>query len=401
MTATTPQEIPKNSPRLRIKFWGVQGSCPVFPRPRDIAEYARQVAVQTLIRAWQDMAQRNETGEDLVGRMLREPMDVERIEAYQAKIGLPLLPAYGGETTCLQVETSEGHVIFFDGGSGIRPAAREVVLNWPEGRPRVLHFFSSHEHLDHRSGLPFSQFCFARPDPFTLNIYGTHGVLTALDERFGIYSREIRKFTHLDDPLDYRMMSAIFTGTELRNPSRQDWDDGVPCLWNVRDASEPVHVGRAVVTPFDVYHGSTRCLAYKLEFDGAKFVYCTDHELRHTDTPDDSRQIESEIAEKRLRHHLLDADVAYMDGQYFRREYDGKVGIGISPAIPRVDWGHSCIEDCLERADKCRVKLCIIGHHDPERDWPEQIKIDRQLEEISKGQPGKLQLARADQVIEL
>lgn len=396
---TTAPEAP--SYRMRIKLWGVQGSCPVFPRPRDIAEYARQVAVQTLIRAWKDLSDRTAEGIDAVAQLAREPLDIDRIEAYQARIGLPVLPAYGGETTCLQVDTADGDVIFFDGGSGIRPAARDLALHWPENRPRVLHFFSSHEHLDHRSGLPFSQFCFAKPHPFTLHIHGTHGMLTALDERFGIYSREIRKFTHLDDPLDFRMMSAIFTGTELRNTDRHDWEDGSHNLWRVRNAADPVHVGRALITPFDVYHGSTRCLAYKVEYKGAKFVFCTDHELRHIDGQPDARQRDSEEAEARLRHHLQDADVAYLDGQYFRREYDGKVGIGVSPAIPRIDWGHSCIEDCLERAAQCRVKHCIIGHHDPERDWAEQIRIDRQLAEVSQAQGALVQLARADQVVDL
>ena len=394
---------------LRVTFWGVQGSCPVFPRPQAVAEYARRVAVYTLAQAREDLARRlRAEGPAALAEEIRGgDLDPDHIDAFQRRIGLPSLPVYGGETTCIQVETSEGDVIFFDGGSGIRPAAREVVTHWPDGKPRVLHFFASHEHLDHRSGLPFSQFCFARPNPFTIHIYGSHGFLTAMDERFGVYSREIRRFTHLDDPLDYRMMSATFTGTELRDPEHRDWEhDGLtPAgqrLWEVRGVREPVRVGASTtVTAFDVYHGATRCLAYKLEHGGRSFVFCTDHELRHAGDVNDPRTAASLAAERRLRSHLMNADLAYLDGQYFRNEYDGRVGVGVAPAMPRLDWGHSCIEDCLDRAAECRVKHTRIGHHDPERDWAEQLKIDDELTRLTRGQPHRVHLARADDVIDL
>src|SRR4051794_13439128 len=181
---------------LRVTFWGVQGSCPVHPRPQAINEFARRVAVHTLAQAREALLAKLNAG-TLTAADLLGQLDDRAIDDFQRQIGLPRLPIYGGETTCIQVDTGDGEVIFLDGGSGIRPAAREVVLNWPEGRPRVLHFFGSHPHLDHRSGLPFSQFCFTRP-PFTIHVYGPHGFLNALDERFGVYSREIRRFTHLD-----------------------------------------------------------------------------------------------------------------------------------------------------------------------------------------------------------
>jgi phosphoribosyl 1,2-cyclic phosphodiesterase len=416
---TTQRFAPLSGPldkpieHLRITFWGVQGSCPVFPRNQQVAEYARQVAVHTLSRALADVAGKLKEGGRGVEEMVGGALKAESIEAYQQQIGLPELPVYGGETTCVMVESAEGDVIFIDGGSGMRPAAREVLTRWPEDRPRVIHFFGSHEHLDHRSGLPFSQFCFARPQTFAIHIHGTHGFLTALDERFGIYSREIGRYTHVDDPLDFRMMAASFTGTELRDGEHPDWEPGADgrgggTYWQVRDAREPIRVGGVTVTPFEAYHGATRCLAYKLEHGGKRFVFCTDHEVRHgpegDDTPaaaDDPRNKQSRSAERRLREHCNDADVAYFDGQYFRNEYDGKVGIGISPALPRVDWGHGCIEDCVDRVIQCRIKRAYIGHHDPERDWADQVRIDRQLATLSGGEAYHIELAKAGDVIDL
>ena len=62
--------------------------------------------------------------------------------------------------------------------------------------------------VERRHGLPFSRFMFVRNNPFNVHVYGTYRFLTALDERFGLFSRTVRDSTHLDDPLDYSMMAA-------------------------------------------------------------------------------------------------------------------------------------------------------------------------------------------------
>jgi hypothetical protein len=69
--------------------------------------------------------------------------------------------------------------------------------------------------------------------------------------------------------------------------------------------------------------------------------------------------------------------------------------------MPRLDWGHSCIEDVIERSAVCNIKRTLIGHHDPERDWPERQKIDSHLKNLSTSKPNHLQLADSELVIDL
>src|SRR3954469_11041443 len=83
---------------LRIRFWGVQGSCPVHPPLYVIKEFTRQVAVHTLEQVLGDIAakaKREGAGaagghgcvrvEDLLGG----PPSEANVTAYQKKLGLP------------------------------------------------------------------------------------------------------------------------------------------------------------------------------------------------------------------------------------------------------------------------------------------------------------------------
>ena len=387
---------------LRVRFWGVQGSCPVHPPLNVIREFTRQVAIQTLEKALQDLAVRARGGclkvEDLVGG----PLTTESVGAYQKRLGLTDLPVYGGETSCIEVETADGEVILFDGGSGIRHFALSILKRWKDREDRTLYFFGSHEHLDHRSGLPFSRFVFIRNNPFTVHVYGSYRFMQALDERFGIFSRQIGDTTHLDDPLDYTMMAARFRGTEIRNHQDEGgYVKGAATPWEIRDISEPVQIGKTTITPFNVYHGLTRVLAYRIERGGKAFIYCTDHELRHGPDPANERQRESMAAEERLRRHCMDADMGYFDGQYQLAEYLGQKGIGSAPPVPKIDWGHGCVEDVVRRSMQCRIKRTLIGHHDPDREWGEQLEMDRQLADQTRGTGCQIELAKPDTVIEL
>jgi hypothetical protein len=392
---------------LRIRLWGVQGSCPVHPPLYVIRDDTRRVAVHVLERALADMRERGRKGADgltdfHVEDLLGGPPTPEAIDAYQKRLGLPDFPVYGGETTCIEVETADDEIILLDGGSGIRHFALSILKRWKDRRDRTLHFFGSHEHLDHRSGLPFSRFVFVKDNPFTVHIYGSYRFLQALDERFGIFCRHIGETTHLDDPLDYTMMAATFVGTEIRNPD----DPGgyarfADTCWNVRDIKQPIVIGKTTITPFNVYHGLTRVLAYKIERGGKSFVFCTDHELRHGPDEVNERQRESMAAEARLRHYCTDADLGYFDGQYRISEYLGQKGIGTAPPVKKMDWGHGCIEDVVRRAMQCRIKHTLIGHHDPDREWNEQIAIDKELIESSRGTGCTIELAKPDTVIDL
>lgn len=383
---------------LRVTFWGVQGSCPIFPTQGEVDEYCERVAAFTVQRTLADIAQRMETGE-CTPQMLRAMATPRQASEYQRKFGLPKLPVYGGDTTCIEVQTCESNTILFDMGSGIRDFSRRALSSHRDGAARVLHVFATHEHLDHRNGLPFASVLFDRKNPYTVHIYGTRQVLTALDDRYGIYSHRLSSISHIDDPLDYSVIAATFTGTEICTASSPRASEGY--TWPVWQVGVPIQVGATTVTPFEVYHGITQCLAYKVQHGPSSFVFCTDHELRHGSDPADPRQVRSIAAERRLLEYCQNADVVYFDGQYFLDEYTGQAGIGSGPPVPRMDWGHSCIEDVISRVQTCNIRRAFIGHHDPERLWGERFEVDQQLLRICAEKPYQIELAKAGNTIVL
>src|SRR5207237_10653497 len=130
------------------------------------------------------------------------------------------------------------------------------------------------------------------------------------------------------------------SGTPARHPSRRATDQ-LKRFWPTRDLS-PIQIGRTKITPFEVYHVIPVCLGYKIEHEGKSFIFATDHELRRPSANDKNpdRQKLSESAEATLRRHCQNADLAYLDGQYFLDEYLGKNGIRSFPPIPRLGGGQ-------------------------------------------------------------
>ncbi len=380
---------------LRVTFWGVQGSFPISPRRRQVNDYADRVAFHTVKGLWERIRAEVIAGRpiaDIFGGAIHD----RSVRALQDMVPMPDLPIYGGETTCVEVEDADGNVIFVDAGSGLRHGSRDLLSRWASRANRKVTLLGTHEHLDHRWGLQFSPICFAAP-PFAIDVYGPYGFLRALDVNLGVFSRKLSEHAHMDDPLDFRMMSAAFRGFELMGAvlgepgDRHGW---------VQYTAPTIEVGKTCITPFPVYHGATPCVAYQIRRDNKTFVFCTDHEVRRGDGPTDDRQIRSAAAEAKLREMCASADLAYFDGQFFQPEYNGLTGIGLSPAAGRLGWGHGTIEDCIDRAEKCRIGRTLIGHHDPERDWTEPSQ-QQSLALLLQRTSAWVELARSDMVIDL
>jgi len=196
-------------------------------------------------------------------------------------------------------------------------------------------------------------------------------------------------------------MPAQFKGYEIchsrdSGPAGKKKDIGCTQL----DINQGIQIGKTTVSAFNVCHPAP-CLAYKVEHGGKKFVYCTDHEFKHGLDQEDLENIASKAAEERLIMNSQNADVLYRDGQYLKSEYDGLSGIGSSGPVLRLNWGHSCIEDVQDMAEKCNVKHTYIGHHDPNREWSERNWIDESLSRSCRKKTQKIELARAGTVIDL
>src|SRR3989338_842685 len=73
---------------------------------------------------------------------------------------------YGGDTTCVEIQSQKGEKIILDAGTGIRRLGNAISVR----KPTTLHVLFTHAHWDHILGFPFFK---PLHDPrVTLNLYG-------------------------------------------------------------------------------------------------------------------------------------------------------------------------------------------------------------------------------------
>src|SRR6185369_16656261 len=98
------------------------------------------------------------------------PADARALTAYAQRFEVPEPRVYGGWTTCVRVETSDGHDLVFDCGSGFRNCAIDLQARLGDRPARELHLFGTHSHCDHTEGFDQAAVCFDRRN--TINVYG-------------------------------------------------------------------------------------------------------------------------------------------------------------------------------------------------------------------------------------
>jgi phosphoribosyl 1,2-cyclic phosphodiesterase len=390
---------------LRVHLYGTQGSGSIFPGRAERQAFQRQSERELLRHVFEDLARHTNAEGHLTGTLedvLGGPVTTRTLMAYVERFDIPEPRVYGGWTTCVWIETGDGHDIVFDCGSGFRNCARDLQIKWGTRAERHLYLFGSHSHLDHTEGFDQAAVCF---DPRNhLHIFGNHQFLRALDFNLGIFSRQVPLAVQgVQTPIFFGVMPATFEAHEIG--ADHDPDEpvraGRPSLNAMpQDIGEPVRIGGTTITAFEVFHPAP-CLAYRIEHGGRVMVFCTDHELRHGPDPSHPDEQRSVDAEGRLIQHATGADLLYRDGQYLRVEYDGLKGIGDSGAISRVGWGHSCIEDVIAMAIACGIRHTLIGHHDPNRGWEERNWLDESMARRTAGTDARVELARAETIIDL
>lgn len=389
---------------LKIHLYGVQGSGSVFPSRAERRALQELMDTRLLEQVFNDLAKRADPDGRIdctLEEVLGGKMSRQTLRSYRERFDIEEARVYGGWTTCLRIETGDDYDLVFDLGSGFRNCALDLQLKWAARAERNLFVFGSHSHYDHTEGFDQAAVCF---DPRNhIHVYGNRQYLRALDQNLGVFTHQVdASLLGMQTPLHYELMPAQFESCEirdfLRSPLPENDEDRLAHSYHHID--EPLRIGATKITAFEVFHPAP-CLAYRIEYGGKVLIFCTDHELRHGGQPDDPRQRASLQAEERLKEHSQEADVLYRDGQFFRAEYDGYQGIGVSGGVPRMDWGHSCIEDIVDMAEACRIKASYIGHHDPNRDWSEMNWIDETLKRTSDQIGLQLELARAETIITL
>lgn len=220
---------------------------------------------------------------------------------------------FGGNTSCVQVETAEGASLIFDAGTGIRGLGRHLVEQ-ADGRPLDIHLFFTHFHWDHVMGLPFFQPLYDERNSIT--IYSSSSTAPAHSSVAGVMA--------------YPYFPVAF--------------DSLPShIRFVEMASQKISLGPAEVQPFPVFHPQGAC-AYKISVSNATVIYAPDRE------PGD------EHLERVIREQSRGANLLIHDSNYTPDEYAIHHG-----------WGHSSWRDAVQVACDSKVERLILFHHDPLR----------------------------------
>jgi phosphoribosyl 1,2-cyclic phosphodiesterase len=313
-------------PVFTITYWGVTGTLSAPLRAAEVTD-----KVESAIRHLAEQGQLADLkpGPDLDAAVRRA------VEA----LPFHLRSSYGGNTTCVEVQTPDS-LLIFDCGSGYRELGVSLEARWRAAGAaavRKADVLVTHAHMDHTFATPYFVPYYNPANSFI--VWGTQVVIDSLAAVLNPMSR----LSQVYFPPTYDQMTAI---KEFR-----------PLLHG-----QEFRIGATNIRTYALNHPGG-CLAFRLEHAGRIFVFATDHEQK-------------QVPDTGLADFARGADLLYTEGQYTQDEYDGRVGVCGDPPFPRHGWGHSPIEACVITAIAAGVKTLHVGHRDPRRSDNQLAELD-------------------------
>lgn len=242
---------------------------------------------------------------------------------------------YGGNTSCVSLEFSQGRNFIFDAGSGIKGLS-DYLLKKYAGKQIKANLFITHPHWDHINAFPFFVPLYLQGNE--IDVYGPQQMDKSMlqimsDQMDGVYF-----------PVTIKQFAAHVGYHDLKEGSYE---------------IEGVKVDTLLLT----HPGN--CLGYKITYDNTTISYITDNELYFPDSPSYNASFYKNLVE-----FVSGSDYFIHDTTYFDEEYKSKV-----------DWGHSCVSQVAKLAHEAEVKNYYIFHHDPDH---RDDAVERKYEESSK-----------------
>jgi phosphoribosyl 1,2-cyclic phosphodiesterase len=305
-------------PAFTITYWGITGTfCdPLLPRQ----------VTDKLVDAIALLIEKRRLAGLEPGADLRET--IQRI--VHDELPFSMRSTYGGNTTCLEVQTPDD-LLILDCGSGFRELGQALDARWSaqgDAANRSGHVLMTHSHIDHTFATPYFSPYYDSRNSFT--IWGPQVTLDSL--------------TTVLDP-----KSAL---SQIYFPPTYSEMKGIRSFQQIEPGAE-VKIGSTRITTYRLNHPGG-AMAYRFENSGRVFVFATDHE--HAQVPDPG-----------LAEFARDADLFYTEGQYTAAEYTAEVGIAGDPPISHRGWGHSPVESCIVTALTAGARRLHIGHREPRR----------------------------------
>lgn len=244
----------------------------------------------------------------------------------------PAFMRYGGNTSCVSLQSDTGHLFIFDSGTGIRElglslAPSHGALPAPYEAGIKGYLLLSHTHWDHIQGFPFFEPAFHPRNHF--NIIGCSNCARTLASLLAGQMEQ----TYF--PVSMEGLAAQFE------------------FYSFCNTTFPLEGAQITVRTLKHSNPST---AFRVDLAGRSVVYATDHEMIvPLAVPVGDALTGTEILDPQLLELAAGADCLIHDAQYTAAEYVSKVG-----------WGHSTVETAVDTAIRAGVRRLYLFHHDPQ-----------------------------------
>ena len=269
----------------------------------------------------------------------------------------PYTTRHGGNTACVEVRDSSGHLVILDAGTGIRNLGNQLQGS---AKPDVgvrADIIVSHAHWDHLQGLPYFAPFFVKGN--TLTVWGPKQG----DVGMGDILKSLMQPVVFPVPLE-----ALAATLEVRHVD-----------------AEPIAAHGCTITAMRVRHPSVT-LGYRLTFpDGKSLVYVTDDELGlggQYEVSSDWR--------KRFVEFIGGTDLLIHDAMYTPEEYPRYAG-----------WGHSTYTEAVKLAVEAGAKRLALFHHEPEHGDAAIDEITDRAREVAAQRKGRLEVVAAAEGMQL
>ena len=279
---------------MKVRFWGTRGSLPIS---------LNAVQIRSKVIAALEAAR---------GLDLSTPEKMANF--VDAMLPFDVAGTFGGDSSCVQLESDGAEPVFLDFGSGARSLSGHYLQKFTPAKPQTYHVFMSHLHWDHIMGFPF----FA-----PVYMAGNRIIIHSCHAEAELAFRRQQSAPCFPVPFDALAARIEF---DILEPDQ---------IYDI--------AGYAVTALLQRHAGNS--YGWRFERNRKVFVYSTDSE----------HQLDDKVSMDRFIQFFGAADAVVFDAMY-----------SLADAVSiRADWGHSSNVLGVELCQAARARRLFLFHHEP------------------------------------
>ena len=255
---------------------------------------------------------------------------------------------FGGNTSCIEMNTDDGARMILDCGTGARLLGDEWMKQ--ARGPISATILLTHTHWDHIQGFPFFAPLFGASNRF--QVYGPEGAHLSLHDVLA------GQMEHHYFPVELNELAARII---------------------YRDIAEGTHQFDGVQVTAQRMNHPSPTFGYRIEADGVTVCYLSDHEPFFEDVWHDGALAPARLdlianeGDRRHAEYMKNADVVIHEAQYTPEEYPAKK-----------NWGHSTYTYVVPIAAVAGVRRLFLTHHDPSHSDAVVAGIEQRAQELAR-----------------